>query len=110
MQRRGKAPPIDSFTREDNEIRFDDWLPTLERAAAWNDWTEDEKVIQLAGYLRGRALQEWNLITTTDCTTYQSAVVALRTRQHSWTLAIRHWQLWILDTLSKRKLRVSQIS
>ena len=51
MQRRDKAPPIDSFTGEDNEIRFDDWLPTLERAAAWNDWTEDEKVIQLAGYI-----------------------------------------------------------
>ena len=79
VQRRGKAPPIDSFTGEDNEIRFDDWLPTLERAATWNDWTEDE-VIQLAGYLRGRALQEWNVITTTNCTMYQSAVVALRTR------------------------------
>ena len=37
-------------------------------------------MIQLAGYLCGRALQEWNLITTTDHTTYQSAVVALRTR------------------------------
>lgn len=33
-QRRGKAPPIDPFTGEDNETRFDDWLPTLERAAA----------------------------------------------------------------------------
>ena len=79
VQSRGKAPPIDSFTGEDNEIRFDDWLPTLERAVAWNEWTENEKVIQLAGYLRGRALQEWNLITTIDYTTYQSAVVALRT-------------------------------
>ena len=79
VQCQGKAHPIDSFTGEDNEIRFDDWLPTLERAAAWNDWTENEKVIQLAGYLHGRALQEWNLITTTDRTTYQSAVVALRT-------------------------------
>ena len=28
--RRGKAPPIDSFTAEDIGLTFDDWLPTLE--------------------------------------------------------------------------------
>ena len=80
VQRRGKAPPIDSFTGEDSEIRFDDWIPTLERAATWNNWTEDETLMQLAGYLRGRALQEWNLITPADRRTYQSAIVSLRTR------------------------------
>ena len=32
-QRCGKAPLVDSFTAEDPEMRFDDWLPTLERAA-----------------------------------------------------------------------------
>ena len=32
MQRRGKAPPIDPFTAEDKELRFDDWVPILERA------------------------------------------------------------------------------
>ena len=79
MQRQGKAPTIDPFTGENSEIRFDDWLPTLERAAAWNNWTGDELTIQLAGHLRGRALQEWNLLSTADRTTYQSAVVALRT-------------------------------
>ena len=26
-QQRGKAPPVDSFTGEDAEIRLDDWLP-----------------------------------------------------------------------------------
>ena len=31
--RRGKAPPIDSFTAEDRDTRLEDWLPTLERAA-----------------------------------------------------------------------------
>ena len=39
VQRRGKAPPIDSFTGENAEICFDDWIPTLERAATWNNWT-----------------------------------------------------------------------
>jgi len=30
VQRRGKAPPIDVFTGVDNEIQFDNWLPTSE--------------------------------------------------------------------------------
>ena len=53
-----QSPPIDSFNGEDSEIRFDDWIPTLERAATWNGWTEDERLMQLAGHLCGRALQE----------------------------------------------------
>ena len=56
VQCRGKASPIDSFNGEDSEIRFDDWIPTLERVATWNGWTEDERLIQLAGHLCGRAL------------------------------------------------------
>ncbi len=36
--RRGKAPPVDSFSSENPEDRFEDWLPTLERAAQWNGW------------------------------------------------------------------------
>ena len=31
--RRGKAPPIDSFTGENPEIAMDDWLPSLKWAA-----------------------------------------------------------------------------
>ena len=54
----GKAPPIDPFTAEDIGITFDDWLPILERAAIWNEWTPEESLMQLAGHLRGRALQE----------------------------------------------------
>ena len=41
--RRGKAPPVDAYTGSDPELRFDDWLPTLERAAKWNDWSDEEK-------------------------------------------------------------------
>ena len=37
MQHRyGKVPPVDEFTAEDSRTRFDDWIPTLERAASWN--------------------------------------------------------------------------
>ena len=47
---RGKAPPVDSFTGEDAEITLDDWLSSLQRAAEWNGWVQEEKLTQLAGY------------------------------------------------------------
>ena len=37
----GKAPLVDPFTAEDPEIRFNDWLATLERAAVRNGWSEE---------------------------------------------------------------------
>ena len=55
-QSHGKAPPVDSFTAEDPEIRFDDWLPMLDRAAIWNGWIGEETLMQLAEYLRNKAL------------------------------------------------------
>ena len=33
--RRGKAPPVDSYTGENPEITLDDWLPSLKRAATY---------------------------------------------------------------------------
>ena len=42
---RGKAPPVDTFTGEDPELRFEDWLPALQRAAHWNGWSPDEQLI-----------------------------------------------------------------
>ena len=42
FQRHGKAPPVDSFKGSDPELRFGDWLPTLERAANWNGWSEEK--------------------------------------------------------------------
>ena len=78
VQHQGKAPPVDLFTGEDSEIRFDDWLPTLKRAATWNGWTKDEQLIQLAGYLCGRTLQEWNSIPPAERQTYQFSTAVLR--------------------------------
>jgi len=78
--RRGKAPPVDPYTGEDPEIRFEDWLPTLTRAVTWNHWSEEESLMQLAGYLRGRAQVEWNLLSAEEKCTYAAAIQALRIR------------------------------
>ena len=49
QSQRGKAPPIDCFTGCNSEITFDDWLPSLERVAKWNGWTNEDTLIQLNG-------------------------------------------------------------
>ena len=36
--------------------------------------------MQLAGYLRGRALQEWKLLDSKDKASYHSTITALRER------------------------------
>ena len=56
--RRGKAPPVNEFSGEDPECLLEDWLLSLERVSLWNAWSEEEQMIQLAGHLKGRALQE----------------------------------------------------
>ena len=86
--RKGKAPPFDTFTGEDPEVRMDDWIPSLRRASTWNGWTEEEELIQLAGSLRGRALQEWNLLPDSDRSTFESGVKSLRARLESGTKAM----------------------
>ena len=48
--RRRKPPPIDIFTGENPDVRFDDWLPALDRVGAWNGWSRQETLLQLAGY------------------------------------------------------------
>ena len=49
--KKGKATPVDLFTDESAELRFKDWLPSLERAATWNNWSEQEKFLKLARHL-----------------------------------------------------------
>lgn len=75
--RRGKAPPVETFTGVDPECRFEDWLPTLKRAASWNRWSEDV-LLQLADHLKGRTLQEWNLLPDNQKSTYDQAVKTLK--------------------------------
>ena len=40
VARRGKAPPVDQFSGDQPDLTFNDWLPTLERAAQWNAWRQ----------------------------------------------------------------------
>ena len=78
--RKGKAPPVDSFSADDPTLPFEDWLPGLQRAADWYAWTEAEHLLQLAGHLCDRALQEWNLLDSHDKETLDSAVASLKAR------------------------------
>ena len=34
--RKGRAPPVDPFSVEDEAVTLDDWLLALQRAATWN--------------------------------------------------------------------------
>ena len=43
----------------------------------WNGWSSEEQVIQLAGHLKGKALQEWNLLGEGLVQNYEEAVQAL---------------------------------
>ena len=80
QQRCGKAPPIEFFSGEDPAILLDDWLPSLERASLQNGWSTADKLMQLSGHLRGRALQEWRLLHRSEQQTYSTAIEGLRTR------------------------------
>ena len=86
--RRGKAPPIDPFTGESPDVLFEDWYPALQRAAEWNNWSQGETLIQLAGYLHGRALQEWTLLSTHDKATLDLAVTNLHSRSDPCSRAL----------------------
>ena len=86
--RKGKAPPFDTFSGEDPEIRLDDWVPSLQRASAWNGWTEEEELIQLAGSLRGRALREWTMLADSDRSSVKSGIETLRNRLESGVKAM----------------------
>ena len=78
--RRGKVPPVDAFSGEMTGVTFDDWYLSLQRAADWNQWTNEDTLIQLAGHLHGRALQEWTLLRDVEKLTLEDAVTALRGR------------------------------
>ena len=79
FSQKGKSPPVDLFTGE-SDVLWEDWLPTLERTATWNNWTENEKLLQLAGHLKGKAAQEWALLSTAEKSTFTIATTALGSR------------------------------
>ena len=78
--RRGKAPPIDPFSAEELDEQWDEWLPTFERVAEWNNWSDAECLLQLAGHLRGRARQEFSLLAPEEKSTFIRAKAAVRSR------------------------------
>ena len=65
---------------EEPEICLEDWLPSLQCAATWNGWTEGELLLQFAGHLRGRTLQEWSLLDEASKESYENTVESLRLR------------------------------
>ena len=77
---RGKAPPVEPFTGEKPDILWEDWIPTFERAAVWNGWEEQDKLLQLAGHLRGKAQREWDMLEPASKVTFKVATKALRDR------------------------------
>ena len=78
--RRGKAPPVEPFTGEGVDTLFEEWLPTFEWVATWNNWSEPEKLLQLAGHLRGKARQEWALLDASDKSSYDKVTSALKSK------------------------------
>ena len=78
VKRCGKVPPLDVFEGENAEIRFEHRLLSLEQAGPRNGWTPDEKLIQLAGHLQGKAWQKWNLLDDRERATFCDAVKAMK--------------------------------
>ena len=99
--RRGKPPPpVDPFPGDSVETDLDDWLPTMERAASWNVWSDEEMLMQLAGHLRGGALQEWNKIPREEKSHTQMPLArcAPESTQENRVLAGQDFRHAILDS------------
>jgi len=82
-------------------------------AAAWNNWTEEEKLWQLAGHLRGKASQEWTLLSATDKLSFASATRCLSKRLDRGTKALaaqefRHTTQQSAESVSCFILRLEQ--
>ena len=52
----------------------------LQQAVIWNNWTPEESLMQLAGYLRGKAAQVWKLLLPEEKVNYQIATRTLKER------------------------------
>ena len=71
---RGKAPPVEPFTGERSDQLWEEWLQMLGRAAFWYSWSEQEKLLQLAGYLRGKAQREGDLLELSSKQSFDVAI------------------------------------
>ena len=80
IARQGKAPPVELYTSENPDLLWEEWVPMFERAASWNGWTEQEKLLQLAGHPRSKALQEWNLLSGSHKSTFATATAEMQSR------------------------------
>jgi len=76
----GKAPPFDPFRGEGLDEHWDEWLLTFERAAEWNNWNDSEYLLQLTDHLRGKARQEFSLLTSDEKSTFSRAKITLMNR------------------------------
>ena len=113
VHRRGKAPPVDPFSAEGLDEHWDEWLPTFERAAEWNGWTDAERLIQLAGHLRGKARQEFSLLSLDAKSTFMKAKSAMRSRLDTGNKKIaaqdfRHSSQDTTETVSDYILRLER--
>ena len=61
---------------------------SFERAAEWNNWTDSERLLQLAGNLRGKAWQEFSLLSNDEKATFSNAIVAMRGRLDAGNCAL----------------------
>jgi len=102
------------FTEEGYDELWDEWLPILKGAAEWNNWSDSECLIQLAGHLQGKARQEFLLLDPLEKSTYAQAISALSSKFNfrSRSLAaqdFRHATQGPSETVSDYILRLEKI-
>ena len=71
---------MEPFTGEGVDTLFEEWLLTFEWMATWNSWSEPEKLLQLAGHLRGKARQEWTLLEANNKLSYDRVTSMLKSK------------------------------
>ena len=92
--RQGKAPPVEPFTGEKPDILWEDWISMFERAAVWNGWEEQDKLLQLAGHLRGKAQREWDMLEPASKVTFKVTTKALHDRLNLDGKAVAALDFW----------------
>ena len=89
-------------------------MPTFQRAAEWNNWTDSERLLQLAGHLRGKARQEFSLLSSDHKATFDNAITAMGSRLDPGSRALaaqdfRHAAQGPQETVADYILRLEKI-